>query len=155
RFFPEWPVHIAIYVSYVIVYFLTSCFGFVVMFKYAYIFFYYCIHAYVQTSILGQYFSQVARNLNGMKRRDREKIIKKRLLVGFHQHKKLIRFADKVKKTFGRKRILLPFMTVMLCVPLWSFWIITEHTFMLEVAVSLLVGLLSAYGISGELFTVG
>ncbi|KAI7815196.1 Odorant receptor Or79 [Rhyzopertha dominica] len=155
RFFPHWPVHIAIYLSYTVVYFLTACFGFVVMFKYAFIFFYYCIHAYVQTNLLGQYFSQIAKNLKRMKLNDRDRIIKERLIVGIQQHKKLKRFAEKLRKAFGGKRLAIPFLSAIACVPLWTFWIMTERTFMVEVALALLVCLLSAYGISGELFTIG
>ncbi|KAI7815197.1 Odorant receptor Or81, partial [Rhyzopertha dominica] len=155
RFFPHWPVHILIYLSYNVVYFLTAAFGFLIMFKYALIFFYYCIHAYVQTSILGQYFRQVAKNLNRMKQPDRDRIIKERLLIGFEQYKKLRRFAGKVKKAFRGKRLAIPFMSIMACVPLWFFWIITAQPLMVEVALALLVSLFSVYAIVGELFTAG
>ncbi|KAI7815233.1 Odorant receptor Or72, partial [Rhyzopertha dominica] len=155
EFFPNWPIDISLRISYNIVYSFNAFFGVILVAEYCIIFYYYCIHFYVQTKLLGQYFSNVDKDLENVEPDNRHRIIKKRLLHGIQQHKKLRRFAEHMKRIFSGKRILTPFITVMVCMPLWFFWVLLEGT--LVIACGLIIGLIlmTAYAISGEMFTQG
>ncbi|KAI7815193.1 Odorant receptor Or76 [Rhyzopertha dominica] len=155
RFFPNWPIDNFLRMSYNIVYCLNAFFGAILVAQYCIIFYYYCIHVYVQTKLLGQYFSNVDKDLENVESDNRDRIINKRLLIGIQQHKNLRRFADHMKRVFSGKRILMLFITVVMCVPLWLFWILLEGTLVIAGALILIMFLVIAFAISGEMFTQG
>ncbi|KAI7815235.1 Odorant receptor Or74 [Rhyzopertha dominica] len=155
RFFPKWPIAIVLKLLYNILYVADLCFGSVITFEFHIIFFYYCSHAYIQTSLLGQYFSNIDNDIEHLKYDNRNRIIRKRLIRGIKQHEELKRFADQLKKVYNGKRLLLPFSLIMIGMPVWIIWIITEGTFIVTVAVVIFLYLIITFSISGELFTIG
>ncbi|KAI7815194.1 Odorant receptor Or77 [Rhyzopertha dominica] len=157
RFYPNWPIldNTFLCVIYVMGYTLNALFGFSIVIMYAFVFFYYCIHAYVQTGLLGQYFSQIAKGLSEINQHERDKIIRERLLLGFRQHKRLRRFADEVKNRLGGKRMFMPFITVMCLLPVWFLWAMTEGFSMVGTSLFNFLLIICAYGTMGEIFFTG
>ncbi|KAI7815234.1 Odorant receptor Or73 [Rhyzopertha dominica] len=155
RFLPEWPIDITLLLTYEILSVAGLCSGSVVTFEFNIIFFYYCIHAYVQTNLLGQYFSNIDNGMDHMKFDNCNRIIRKRLICGIKQHKKLKGFAYKLKQVYSGKRLLLPISIIMIGMPVWVIWILTEGTFVVVIAIAVFICYAVAFGISGEMFTFG
>ncbi|KAI7815203.1 Odorant receptor Or87 [Rhyzopertha dominica] len=155
---PDWPIinkndqiRYVIFLIAFIIYAIGSC---IIIYVYACMFFYVCIHIYVQMALLTDYLRNLSDGLIDMEDDRFNQFVKERMLFVIKQHCKLSMFAKKVTQTFGFKNLAILLTTAMVSFSICLYLIIKRREYSVFVPVIFFI-VPSLYCITGELFSFG
>ncbi|KAI7815198.1 Odorant receptor Or82 [Rhyzopertha dominica] len=155
--YPEWPIvdknNPIEYVSFLIAIVLFMVLAYTVAIVYAFMFFYFCIHAHVQMRLLNEYLRKV---FEESKRENASDQFTRNSIVHVIKHHFLLtRFAKRFIQTFEGVRLAAPLFTTMLIYPLYFYCILYKDLYFVTFVFSMVnVFMTSLHGFMGELFSL-
>ncbi|KAI7815206.1 Odorant receptor Or90 [Rhyzopertha dominica] len=153
RIHPDWPIidksdpiHYAIFLVAFMIHNVVAC---VIVFVYSCMFFYACIHVYVQMALLTEHLKKLSGE-DGL-----DELIKERMLPIIKQHCKLSGFAKKVTQTFSPKRLATPLSTAMFSFSICLYLIMKRREYSMVIFLISFFIIPALYCVTGELFSFG
>ncbi|KAI7815024.1 Odorant receptor Or103, partial [Rhyzopertha dominica] len=156
---PDWPIidkNNPLQYSIFLVAFMVQCVGAcIIVYAYSCMFFYACLHMYMQMVLLTEYLRNISKGLRGMDENRRNQLVKDRMLCAIRQHCKLSRFAKRVMETYGPKTLAIPLITAMVSFSICLYAIIEEEAYTLLTFLMSFFLIPSLYCVAGELLSSG
>ncbi|KAI7815199.1 Odorant receptor Or84 [Rhyzopertha dominica] len=156
---PDWPIinkNSRIQYSIFLVAFMIHAIGAcIIVVVYSCMFFYACIHVYVQMSLLTEYLKKLSYSVTEMKEDRCNQSVKEGMLCIIEQHCKLSMFAKKVTQTFGFKNLAILLTTAMVSFSICLYLIIKRREYTIIIFVVSFFVILAFYCVTGELFSLG
>ncbi|KAI7815427.1 Odorant receptor Or105 [Rhyzopertha dominica] len=156
---PEWPMIAknspTQYSAFFVAFSIQAVAAYLIVYIYSFMFFYVCIHGYVQMELLIEYLKQISKGLQQCDCGRLNGVIKDRLSFILMQHLNLSRYVAQVQHTFGGTRLTMPLMTAILSFSICLYAVYQDRVVTLSIFLIFFIAMTSLYCVAGELLSSG